>query len=300
VEDGLFAPASFAAAGVIAATAELVNEGGTDQAVTARFTAFDAATGMVVATAVSAVTPVKPGATVKVVPMAGSPLVVKDPKPWSAQHPNLYTVQVEVVMGRTYSDGNVGGSAAKPAAGDESVADAVNVSTGFRDALFTADSGFLLNNERFIFRGFSDHNDMAGVGAAVPQRLNLYRVQMLRAVGGNTWRMSHNPGDPATFDLLDRLGVLSWDENRDYGKYTVVDMVDMVRRDRNHPSIVVWSMCNEIECLEASSDVSKDYRMQTREHDTTRASQNCTPKAVHMRHVPCSTCHRIPFLGISY
>ena len=73
-----------------------------------------------------------------------------------------------------------------------------------------------------MIRGFSNHNDMAGVGAAVPARLNLFRAQMLRAVGGNTWRMSHNPGSPVAFDIFDRLGILSWDENRDYG--SVLDL----------------------------------------------------------------------------
>ena len=60
------------------------------------------------------------------------------------------------------------------------------------------------------------------------------------------------PGSPLTFDLFDRLGVLSWDENRDYGRYQAGDMADMVKRDRNHPAIIIWSVCNEIECQEAT------------------------------------------------
>jgi beta-galactosidase/beta-glucuronidase len=67
------------------------------------------------------------------------------------------------------------------------------------------------------------------------------------------------------------LGVLSWDENRDYGKYQAVDMKQMVRRDRHHPAIVVWSVCNEIECTEASASQGDEYRRASLKEDSTRA-----------------------------
>ena len=95
------------------------------------------------------------------------------------------------------------------------------------------------------------------MGAAVPDRVNLFRAQMLRSVGGNAWRMAHNPPVPARLDIMDRLGMVAMDENRDYGgnkgqggttaesaAEEEVDMGDLVQRDRSHPSIVLWSFCN--------------------------------------------------------
>ena len=87
--------------------------------------------------------------------------------------------------------------------GDVTIYDRTSIAIGLRTAEFTADAGFQLNAQRVVLRGFSNHNDMAGVGAAVPTRLNLYRAQMLRAVGGNTWRMSHNPGARASTSCWD-------------------------------------------------------------------------------------------------
>ena len=88
------------------------------------------------------------------------------------------------------------------------------------------------------------------MGVAVPPRINLFRAQMLRDLGSNSWRMSHNPGAQSTYDILDRLGVVVWDETRQLGtdKVFVDGMQDMVRQHRNHPSVVVYSMCNEGHC----------------------------------------------------
>ena len=107
-----------------------------------------------------------------------------------------------------------------------------------------------VNAQRVRLKGFCNHNDFTGVGVAVPPRINLYRAQALRWAGGNAWRMSHNPGAEPTYDILDRLGVLVWDENRQLGTDPgfVEGMRDMVRQHRNHPSVVIYSMCNEAHC----------------------------------------------------
>ena len=91
---------------------------------------------------------------------------------------------------------------------------------------------------------------LAGVGMAVPDRVNLFRAQSMRAVGANAWRMSHNPPIPVMLDILDRVGVVVWDENRNFGDNDIWVQAegDMVKRDRNHPSIMVWSFCNEAGC----------------------------------------------------
>ena len=185
-----------------------------------------------------------------VAPPAGGTLILRKilqassgytPKLWTIQDSKLYTVGVEIVVNAVSID-------------------AVNATTGFRSAKFHANTGFALNGKRVILRGFSNHNSFAGVGVAVPLRVNLYRVQMARAMGANSWRMTHNAGDPEIYELFDRLGLLIWDENRDYGAYQSGDMADMVRRDRNHPSIAVWSMCNEDECFEQDPAVGNAYR----------------------------------------
>ena len=99
-------------------------------------------------------------------------------------------------------------------------------------------------------RGFCDHNDFAVVGMAVPARINLFRAMALRAVGGNGRRTSHNPPDPSILDIYDRVGVVVMDENRLFANKTsdVLNMGALVKRDRNHPSVVIWSFCNEAGC----------------------------------------------------
>ena len=270
VEDGLFAPAD---GNVVKAQVEIINEGQETVTVLAAFTAWDNQ-DVVAATGSSDTITLYPGET----RVVHHNLHVPTPKQWSIQSPNLYTIGVALSEGHTVV-----------------LLDAVNVTTGFRSAVFTADSGFHLNDIRTPLRGFSNHNDMSGVGSAVPARMNLYRVQMLRAVGGNIWRMSHNPGDPAIFDLFDRVGLMSWDENRDYGKYQSVDMRDMVRRDRNHPSIIVWSLCNEIECTEASAAQGDEFRNVTLAEDPTR------PVSANLLHDSSGTMvSHLDVLGISH
>ena len=73
---------------------------------------------------------------------------------------------------------------------------------------------------------------------------------MTRAVGANSWRMSHNPPVPLLLDILDRIGVIVWDENRHLGDDPIwlQDLKNMIKRDRNHPSVMAWSLCNEVGC----------------------------------------------------
>ena len=169
-------------------------------------------------------------------PIAGAEL-------WSVARPYLYTLIVDVL--------------------DESGAavDSVNITAGIRTVKFDADEGLLLNDENLKVRGFCDHSNWGAVGNAVPDRINMFRAQMLRSVGGNAWRMAHNPPIPARIDFADRLGVLIMDENRDFGGHKgqggwtsetvdqeVIDMGDMVQRDRGHASVFIWSFCNEVGC----------------------------------------------------
>ena len=95
--------------------------------------------------------------------------------------------------------------------------DAINITTGVRTVVWSSDTGMSLNGKAVKLRGFCDHSNFGGIGGAVPDRVNLFRAQALRAVGGNSWRMAHNPPAIARLDIMDALGMIAMDENRDYG-----------------------------------------------------------------------------------
>ena len=182
---------------------------------------------------------------------------------WSVQNPNLYDVVVYLYD-------------------NSEIVDSTSYTTGVRAIRWDADHGLFVNNEHVKLRGFCDHSNFGGVGSAVPDRVNLYRAQMLRSVGGNSWRMAHNPPIPARLDFMDRLGMLAIDENRDYGGHKgqggwtnetvsdeLNDMKELVKRDRSHPSVMIWSFCNEVGCNNESS--AKAFREVAKMWDPTRA-----------------------------
>ena len=177
----------------------------------------------------------------------GMEITVSNVELWSPARTYLYRVDTTVSV--TSASGSV----------PEETDQVVNTTyIGARKTSWSADDGFYINGNAFKWRGFCDHNDFTGVGAAVPERVNLFRAQMLKAVGGNARRMSHNPPIPTFLDILDRVGVLVWNENKNFGHYDqwYGDMADFVLRDRNHASVMLWSFCNERGCLEDTPDVA--------------------------------------------
>merc|ERR1712072_554409 len=108
----------------------------------------------------------------------------------------------------------------------------------------------ILNGVPTKIRGLANHQDFAGVGVAVPDSLQKFRISKLKEMGANGWRTAHNPPTPALLDEADRQGFLVWDENHrnDLGGQFVPDLVSLLKRDRNHPSVVMWSLCNEALC----------------------------------------------------
>lgn len=155
--------------------------------------------------------------------LVGAELKVAAPHLWSPDDPYLYTL--ETVVG-----GNV-----------------TKTKVGIRKVEFTHDNGLLINGRRVQVKGCDLHLDHAGVGVAVPDELWRYRVQTLAKYGFNTIRCSHNPATPAMLDICDELGFLVIDENRLMGTSDEqLELLDrMIRRDRNHPSVIVWSIGNE-------------------------------------------------------
>ena len=160
-------------------------------------------------------------------------MAVDEPLLWSPEHPYLYTLTTEVLC--------------------EGVAvDTSETKVGIRDARFDPDRGFLLNGERVELKGVNMHQDHPGVGSAIPDELQVYRLMQLKKLGVNAYRSSHNPMTPEMLDACDSLGILVLEENRLMGinEEHVRLLRRMIERDRNHPCIILWSVGNEEWALE--------------------------------------------------
>ena len=155
-------------------------------------------------------------------------VTVRAPSLWSVETPHLYRLTTIV---------EAGGAAT----------DRCETAFGIRTMRFEADRGFLLNGERVELKGTCNHQDHAGVGAALPDRLQAYRVERLKTMGCNAYRTSHNPPTPELLDACDRLGMLVLDETRMLGssEEALSQFGRMIRRDRNHPCVLAWSIGNE-------------------------------------------------------
>jgi beta-galactosidase len=207
----------------IFATCEVVNEG--DATVTGRLhaTLLDAE-GKTVATMTSLPAPIAPGDQ----HTFALTTVVARPKLWSCEEPNLYRAVMTL---------ETGGNAV----------DREETTFGMRTVRFDPDHGFFLNGRPVKIKGTCNHQDHAGVGAALPDRIQSYRLERLKWMGSNACRTSHNPPTPEFLDACDRLGMLVMDETRmmDSTPEGLSQLERMIRRDRNHPSVVIWSLANE-------------------------------------------------------
>ncbi|HVU32594.1 MAG TPA: beta-galactosidase GalA [Opitutaceae bacterium] len=157
-------------------------------------------------------------------------LPVAAPRLWSPETPHLYRLVSEV---RTT------GRAGPP--------DRYETAFGIRVIRFDPREGFLLNGHRYVIHGTCNHQDHAGLGTALPDAVQDFRVLRLKAMGCNAYRTAHNPPTPELLDACDRLGMLVVDENRrfDATPETLSQLERLVRRDRNHPSVILWSLGNE-------------------------------------------------------
>jgi beta-galactosidase len=168
-------------------------------------------------------------------------MTVEAPSLWSLETPDLYTLRSLILTRK----GTVG--------------DITN-DFGIRTIRYDADSGFFLNGKRVKMKGVCLHQDAGSVGSAVPEAIWVRRLQILKEMGCNAIRTSHNPEAPEWLDLCDRMGFLVMDEIFDewtagkvkYGyhnyfeEWSQPDLAGFIRRDRNHPSVVMWSAGNEI------------------------------------------------------
>lgn len=168
---------------------------------------------------------------------------VQAPRLWSPSHPRLYTAEQQItIAGATI--------------------DRYHTTFGIRSAEFDADRGFLLNGEKLFLKGVNLHHDGGAVGAAVPEEVWRRRLDILKNMGVNAIRFSHNPAAPELLDMCDEMGFIVFDEM--YDKWAIqpndqvlseensfestwkADLTRFIRRDRNHPAVVIWSVGNEV------------------------------------------------------
>ena len=192
-------------------------------------------------------------------------LEVSSPKLWSLDSPNLYSAEVEIVAASKTVD---------------------NVSTpfGIRKIEIDAEHGFRLNGEMLKLKGGCVHHDNGPLGSAAIDRAEERRVELLKANDYNAIRTSHNPPSPGFLEACDRLGMLvvdeafdCWDRSKNPQDYHLYfkdwsdrDIASMVRRDRNHPSVVIWSIGNEIPEQFGTNGTARRLREAVLAHDTTR------------------------------
>jgi beta-galactosidase len=240
-------------------TVTVQNDATADQSATVASSVRDA-TGTEVGKATSAATSVTAGKTADV----AQTVTVSNPKLWSVASPNLYSVVTTV---------SVGGS----------VVDTYTIPFGIRTFAFDANKGFTLNGQSVKLNGTCNHHDLGALGAAVNNRAIEKRLQMLKDMGTNALRTSHNPPAPEFLDMADRMGFLvmdeafdCWDQGKntyDYGRFfnqwSTTDIGDMVSRDRNHPSVIIWSIGNEIPD-DNNATVAQSLISAVKAKDTTR------------------------------
>lgn len=193
------------------------------------------------------------------------PVEVKAPELWSPDSPVLYSAEVEIV------------SAGK-------VLDKTSTAFGIRKIEVDAENGFRINGRMLKLKGGCMHHDNGPLGSATIDRAEERRVELMKANGFNAIRTSHNPPSPAFLDACDRLGILvideafdCWNEGKNGQDYSLYfkdwagrDIASMVRRDRNHPSVVIWSIGNEIPEQFRAEATAKMLREAVLSHDSTR------------------------------
>lgn len=239
------APGRPATAATVAVKTTVSNDSGRAAACTLRSRIVDE-TGRVVGDAATPVS-VAPGASRDF----AQSVVVPTPRLWSPEFPHLYHVTTTIQRGHR-------------------TVDAYDTPFGIRTIRFDPNLGFFLNGVSVKIKGTCNHQDFAGVGVGVPDSLLAWRVRKLKTLGSNAYRTSHNAPAAELLDVCDREGMLVMDENRHLGNTEggkaapgtpasdLGDLKAMILRDRNHPSVILWSMCNE-EPLQSTPDGARIF-----------------------------------------
>lgn len=192
---------------------------------------------------------------------------VRKPRLWDVKDPARYVAVTTLTQG-------------------DRVIDRYETPFGIRSIKFTADNGFLLNGRRVPLNGVCDHHDLGALGSAINTRALERQLEILKEMGDNAIRTSHNPPAPELLEIADRLGFVVMDESFDcwvrgktrndyhllFPDWHEKDMRALVRRDRNHPCVVLWSIGNEIaeQGSQAGHKVAAELAAIVRSEDLTR------------------------------
>lgn len=212
---------------------ELANETGKVQELVVQSSIIDA-NGNTVANTESQINLEKTG-------IATQKFDVENPQLWSPDHPEMYKIVTKLIV--------------KGIVVDEYI-----TPIGLRSVELHGSKGFFLNGESIKFKGLSNHHDAGAVGSAVPDDIMYHRLKMLKDMGCNALRTTHNPFSPTFYTMCDTMGFLVMDEAFDgwwkpkaefdyghyFGQWWQRDLKDFMKRDRNHPSVVMWSIGNEV------------------------------------------------------
>jgi beta-galactosidase len=183
-------------------------------------------------------------------------LRVTAPQLWSLETPQLYKLTTHVKSGGR-------------------VVDSYDTPFGIRTIRFDANAGFFLNGRHIKLHGVNNHQDHAGIGVALPDAMHEARLKMLKGMGVNAIRSAHHPATRELLDACDRLGILVIDEHRMMGTAPQIrdEMERLVRRGRNHPSIILWSVGNEewaIENTAVGTRLAREMQAIVKRLDPTR------------------------------
>lgn len=207
--------------------------------------------GSVAATAQSETLQIAPGSRSRL----RAKLKLFHPLLWDLDHPNLYRVDFKLTANGKIVDGD-------------------STSFGIRSIHFDPDRGVFLNGKNIKIKGTCNHQDHAGVGSALPDRLQYYRVEVLKQMGSNACRTSHNPPTPEWLDACDRLGMLAMVETRmmSSSPEALYQLGKMVSRFRNHPSVFIWSLGNEepLQGTATGENITSTMKKLVRKLDPTR------------------------------
>ncbi|MGC4102914.1 sugar-binding domain-containing protein [Ferruginibacter sp.] len=220
------------------------------------------------------------------------------PKPilWSPENPYLYKAIAKIYF-------------------ENKMVDEVTTSIGFRSTEFKTDKGFFLNEQHYKIKGVCMHHDLGALGAAFNIAAAKRQLQLLKAMGCNAIRTAHNPPAPQFLDLCDEMGFLVMDEafdmwnkkknkfdySKDFKAWYATDLADMVQRDRNHPSVFMWSIGNEIreQFDSAAVNFTKELVSIVKANDPTRPVTSAMTETVFAKNFIAQS-NALDVLGFNY
>ena len=153
---------------------------------------------------------------------------VGDVRLWDIEDPNIYTLQTTLLD-------------------NGEIVDTYETTFGYRTIKYTVNDGFFLNGRKVFITGYGSHQDLTGFGVGITDSISEFRMRRFKAMGFNLFRTAHNPFAPSLYDTCDRIGLFCMDENRRFNSSPEVvdELIRMIKRDRNHPCIIMWSLFNE-------------------------------------------------------